>query len=143
MSRATIERDANVARAIDAISVRSPDAKHKILSGETPLDKKSLGRLSSAPDGEIDVYAEKIVDGTYEKKRGMNAPDFGSVGSDDAGDYGYACINDKLRLDSGMSEILSLIKLEMQNIKKSGDVEGLRCALGTLIESLQKLYSKM
>ncbi|MDR2711854.1 MAG: hypothetical protein LBB91_01920, partial [Clostridiales bacterium] len=67
VSRDTIIRDAKLAEAIDLIGENSPEAKRKILSGETSINKKDLETLTGKSNEEISELAAKIEDGTYKK----------------------------------------------------------------------------
>jgi len=67
VSKATIERDAKVAAALSVIAKISPDAKQKILSGEVPVDRSKLQRLSIAPADEVKEVVRQINDGTYNR----------------------------------------------------------------------------
>jgi len=67
VSSATIERDSKVANAINAIAEVSLEAKRKILSGEVPIDRTKLQRLSNATKEEIAEVATQITEGTYNR----------------------------------------------------------------------------
>jgi len=68
VSSATIERDGRVANALNAIAEVSLEAKRKVLSGEIPVDRSKLQRLSKASKEEIEEVAKQINDGTYDRK---------------------------------------------------------------------------
>ena len=69
VSSSTIERDAKVAEAIDAIGETSPDAKRKILSGEVSLSKKDLHKLSTGTQQDILEVAAKVEEGTFVRRQ--------------------------------------------------------------------------
>jgi hypothetical protein len=68
VSERTIRLDAEAADAIGKIGEVSPDAKRKILKGESGVSKKELVKLNKASGEEISEAADKIADGTYTKK---------------------------------------------------------------------------
>ena len=68
VSRATIERDAKFAAALNAIGEFSPEAKRLILTDKVRLDKKEVSALSDRPGYEIEALAMAIEEGTYKKK---------------------------------------------------------------------------
>jgi len=69
VSPKTIARDVKTATAIDAIGEISHDAKKKILSRETHINRKKLGELSEAPREEIAETASAIENGDYKKEK--------------------------------------------------------------------------
>ncbi|MCL2816553.1 MAG: hypothetical protein FWD23_18300 [Oscillospiraceae bacterium] len=69
VSPRTIDRDAQVARAIDAIGGASPEAKREILSGAAEISRKSLRELGAEPEETIAAAAASIADGTYERRK--------------------------------------------------------------------------
>ena len=68
VSRATIERDAKVAGAIELIGEFSTEAKMLVLNGEVNVDKKTLITLSSMPVELIKEVAVRIEGGSFDKK---------------------------------------------------------------------------
>lgn len=66
--RGTIVNDAKASVTIDAIGKVSSAAKEKILSGDVPIDKQELRKLSTASEEEIKAVAAKIENGTYNKR---------------------------------------------------------------------------
>jgi len=67
VSSATIERDGRVANALGVIADISPEANEKILSGEVPVDRSKLQRLSKAPKEEVEEVVRQINAGTYNR----------------------------------------------------------------------------
>ena len=68
VSRATIERDAKVATAINTIGETSLDAKRKILSGDVSISRKQLRELAAGSDDDVNEIAAKIDDDTFKSK---------------------------------------------------------------------------
>ena len=68
VSSKTINRDAKVASAIEAIGEVSPTAKKMILSGEAILDKSKLQQMAGLTEEETEAVAAAIENGTYEKQ---------------------------------------------------------------------------
>ena len=69
VSPKTIERDAKVASAIETIGQTSPAARRMILTGETSIDKKNLGRLTGIPKIDLNEVASAIENGTFDKRQ--------------------------------------------------------------------------
>ena len=82
VSRATINRDAKFAGAVDSIGRSSPDAKASILSGETRITKKQLKELMAGSDEEIEETALRIGDGTFVKQKPEKAEPVDANGLD-------------------------------------------------------------
>jgi len=64
VSRSTIERDAQIANAINSIGKTSPDIKTDILSGKTRISRRKLQELSSGTEDDITNLIGQITDGT-------------------------------------------------------------------------------
>jgi len=69
VSPKTIQRDSQLSDAIMAIGKVSPEAKRKILSGMGNISRQRLQELASATEEEIKYTAERILDGTYERRQ--------------------------------------------------------------------------
>jgi hypothetical protein len=69
VSSRTIDRDAQVARAIDAIGKNSPEAKKSILSGAADVSRKYLRELGTEAEDMIRETAESIAGGTFERQK--------------------------------------------------------------------------
>jgi hypothetical protein len=70
VSRVTIERDAQVAKTIDAIGDTSVEAKREILSGTANITRQKLQELATGDSkDEIMNIAQSIEMGTYDKPK--------------------------------------------------------------------------
>ena len=70
VSKNTIDRDAKLAGAIEAIGESSPEAKREILSGTAGITRQRLqGLAQGASEEDIKAIAESIEQGTYEKPK--------------------------------------------------------------------------
>ena len=153
VSSATIERDGRVANALDAIAEVSLEAKRKILSGEVPVDRSKLQRLSKASKEEIEEVANQINDGTYNRKdHRVNKVSDVTVGQGDGGSGGvsYPKLPDKSEDGSErdyVDTIVSLITGNLNTILKSltndGGVPELKVSLRMFINSLEEVYSNL
>jgi hypothetical protein len=65
VSPATIKRDAKFSNVVDAIGAVSPEAKIKILLGDTKISKQALMKLAKASKEEIEAVARQIAGDTY------------------------------------------------------------------------------
>ena len=64
----TIKRDGQIASAISAIGLSSPDAKRDILSGETRISRRQLREMTDSSDDNITKLASEIAAGTFKDK---------------------------------------------------------------------------
>ena len=69
VSRDTIKRDAQIAKAIGAIGRESAEAKRKILSGRAGISRKQLREFLAGAENDIIDVAVSIEDGTFESRR--------------------------------------------------------------------------
>ena len=129
VSRATINRDAKVAVAIDAIGETSPEAKRKILSGEVPLKKQKLGELADANKTELAKIASQIQSGTY-KAETPASKGGGAVGS-------------RIYTIASISEIMVGFRKELRKFEKSDDVAEFKARLRAFIDALDEVYRKL
>jgi len=137
VSRATIERDAKVAEAIDVLGEASPDAKRNVLSGAAGITKKQLNELLSGTEENITEIAAKIEDGSLERRRAA-APASDSIG------------DTVERFDAGPSPLETEIKRmtdaflsDLRGISGSATVEELRAALKSHIADLEGLLGQI
>ncbi|MCL2663341.1 MAG: hypothetical protein FWE83_08460 [Oscillospiraceae bacterium] len=169
VSRATIERDGKVAEALNAIAAVSLDAKQKVLSGEVPVDRSKLQRLSKASQEEITKVADQINSGTYNRsehrvsRAGDTSPEQGNASNaaqqSTLGTNPF--INDNLENSANSNEIMtgdfdetayvdtmvSLItgnlNTVVQTLNNDSGVRELKSSLRTLINSLEEMYSNI
>jgi len=154
VSKNTISRDSLVADALIAIAEISPDAKQKILSGEVPVDRNKLQRLSKAPKEEIEEVVKQINEGTYNRNDyrkkndsipaqsdslatsnitqtpALNAP---SLSNQDDTDY----------IDTVVSLITGNFNATLKSITNETGIPELKTSLRTLINSLEELYGNI
>ena len=154
VSSATIERDSRVANALDAIAEVSLEAKRKVLSGEVPVDRSKLQRLSKASKEEIEEVANQINDGTYNRKdhrvskilepeqeqgSATNEPGIPSIPpqTDTNGK------NEAEYVDTIVSLITGNLNTTLKSLTNDGGVSELKTSLRTFINSLEELYSNL
>ena len=137
VSKSTIERDAKVAAAIDAIGETSPDAKKKILSGEATVDKKELGELSAKSKEEIKEFAEAIETGAYEKQKNASHTPAGQEKTVDSIRAGMRYLN------TGINKISNGVSAELPGIIKKSDRSELKTTLRSYIDKLEYFYDKI
>jgi len=135
VSRATIERDSQVAEAITAIGKTSPDAKRDILAGKARISRKKLRELSAGPEEAVIETAAKIEEGTFTSK----SPDDSK--QKEAKLPAGAVNSEMLPLEKEFSGITGEFSRELRILELSGDTEALRLAFRSYIETLEDMLS--
>ncbi|MDR2572397.1 MAG: hypothetical protein LBD23_19160 [Oscillospiraceae bacterium] len=139
VSRATIERDGKVASALNEIAKVSPEAKRKILSGEIPVDRAKLQRLSNASKAELKEVVTQINAGTYNrndyrnKKTPDSIPDTTPLPLRSETNY----------VDTIVSLITGNVNTTIQLLSNESGVPELKTSLRALINTLEELYSNI
>ena len=140
VSSATIERDAQVAKAIETIGETSPEAKRMILSGEVSINKKDLRAFSSMSKYELADIAAEIEEGTYEK---TNPEKSSTVGDGGTGGIAGSILAGKQSFDTVISKIADAFYAELRKLAKKDDIAGLKTALRSHIDMLEDLYRQI
>jgi len=167
VSKATIERDSMVANALVAIGKISPEAKRKILSGEVPVDRNKLQKLSKASSEEIEKVANQIVAGTYDRNdyRKKGAPEssqerYGAqlldgtpavqafpvqyeAGSPEKMTHFPDASSEQEYIDTIVSHIKSNLERALKSLSNNSSLPELRTSMRSLINSLEDLYSNI
>jgi len=123
VSSSTIDRDAKVSEAIDAIGEISAEAKRKVLSGEVNIDKKVLEKLSLKPKEDIAEKALEIESGTYKK----NKQDSESSA--------------KWPVETAVAKITKELLHDLRKHAEEDDPAELKTTLRTYINTLEELYN--
>ena len=146
VSKATIERDANIADALKSIEEISPEAKQKILSGEVPVYRIKLQRLSKAPKEEIEEIVEQINSGTYNRndyrikktpeqiEPQQSSPDFTNV---------QYSLNEQSHLNTYINQINNIINTTIRLLPPESDISELKIYLRVLIDSLEEMHGNI
>jgi len=137
VSRDTIIRDSQVASAITAIGMTSPEAKSDILSGKTRLSRKYLMELAAGPEDDVAEVAARLEDGTFGSwKASAHAPkgEMASVGSD---------TEDTPQWERVFGRITDDFNKELWKISKNDDTVAVRKALRLYIGMLEDLYGNI
>ena len=137
VSSSTIKRDAKVAAAISAIGEASPEAKRRILSGESNIDKKALEKLSARPKAEIEAAAADIANGSYGKKADPGRAPARQGNPKDA------IIAVMAPLNVAIEKTSKFFHSELPNITSKGDRMDLKKALNSCIGTLEKLSEQI
>ena len=163
VSRNTINRDAKIAEAIDAIGESSPEAKRMILSGEIKLSKKELEALSDMTNNELAEIALEIEGGTYEKRKsdtgatveadgvsgGGANPIFDATGDSTVsifarpGGSSGSMLSGTQSFDTAIGKIAEAFYAELRKLAEKDDAAGLKTALRSHIDMLEDLYRQM
>jgi len=125
VSHATISRDAQVARAINAIGEKNPQIKIDILSGETRISRKQLQELSNGTPEEVATVVTQITDGTHEHRR-SNAAE-----SD---------VADMQPWEKSFTKMTTEFHQTMRSFSKTDDKTSAKTALRQYITMLEDLY---
>ncbi|MCL2814324.1 MAG: hypothetical protein FWD23_06970 [Oscillospiraceae bacterium] len=133
VSSRTIDRDAQLAAAIDAIGENSAEAKGEILSGAANITRQRLQELATGgSEDEIRSIAESIETGTYERpKRDAGEKDSSAV---------FQGILDGL--NAVIAKIADAYSFGMEKAANAGDASELRAALRGHIDRLEDLYKQ-
>jgi len=137
VSKSTIERDAKVAAAISAIGEASPDAKRKILSGESNIDKRELERLSASTKTEIEAAASQIESGAYGKKAEPASPPEEQAKPIDIILAGIA------PLSAALDKIAIVFDAELPKVRNKDERAVLKKSLENCIKKLQTLSDQV
>jgi len=138
VSSKTINRDAKVASAIEAIGEVSPTAKKMILSGEAILDKSKLQQMAGLTEEETEAVAAAIENGTYEKQP--------------ASTTGPETSNPTRPIDSILAKLpplqqairnLSNSFSVLPKVRKSADRAELKAELRSCINQFEDLYDQV
>ena len=144
VSKNTIERDGRVANAIKAIAEVSIDAKRKILSGEVPVDRSKLQRLSTASKEEIEEVVSQINDGSYNRKdhRISKSPESEPAHEKPGGSNTGARPpqSEANYVDTMVSLIAGNLDSTLKSLTNEGGIPELKTSLRSLINSLEELY---
>jgi len=137
VSRATIERDAKTAAAIDAIGEKSPEAKRKILAGEMHISRKDLKEFSGMQNDEFTEIATKIENGSFEKPSIATSPKTGSQNSTGSTPTGTQT------LDALISRITGGAYFDLQEFSGNKVSAKSKAALRSHIDMLEDLYNRI
>ena len=148
VSSATIERDGKVAEALNAIAEVSLEAKRKVLSGEVPVDRSKLQRLSKATKEEIEKVANQIIEGTYDRKdhrisRVTDTVQDQSKNSETPNTIPSPSQPETQYVDTIVSLITGNLNTTLKSLTNEGGIPELKVSLRTLITNLEELYSNI
>ena len=124
VSPRTIERDAKLAAAIDAIGEKSPEAKRKILSGELMINKRDLEMMANGSREEISELTARIEEGTYEKAKPKKPADIPT-------------------LETEIIKIAENFYSGLRKLSSNSDNAGIKAVLRTHIDKLEELYKQL
>ena len=135
VSRNTILRDKDAALAIDAIGEASKEAKGMVLSGEAKIDKKELKRLSAAPDSEIRLIVDDILNGLYDKRNIFpDTPPVSPIG---------VTLASVQSIEAAIVKSFDLFDKHLLGIKRKTDKTRLKTQLGKCINALEELQKRV
>jgi hypothetical protein len=125
VSRNTIRRDAQVARAINIIGEKNPEIKIDILSGEIRISRKQLQEMASGTPEQVDTVITQIIDGTHEHRRSNQS------------EHDLA---DMQPWEKSFSKMTTEFRQTMRGFAKSDDKSSAKTALRQYIVMLEDLY---
>jgi len=150
VSSMTIRRDAQVSDAIMAIGEISPEAKRKILSGRGNISRHRLQELALGTEDEIKETAERIIDGTHERRQSRVSAQDESVQDHNLGtaqggmvvgsDSGYF---EQLSFEGFLDQVTDGFKVKLRNIPNSEDPVRSKTALREFIDMLEEIYREI
>jgi len=136
VSRSTIERDAQVSTAIDAIGETSPDIKRDILSGKTQISRARLQELATGSSDDVAETVLHIEEGTFENRRTGAASSGGT--SSFPPEY-----DEMLPWERQFNLMTDEFRLLMRSHAKTDDKPAMKTALRQYIKMLEDLYGSM
>ena len=139
MSPKTIERDAKIAKAIDAIGEASPEAKRMILSGEANINKKELESISFREKEEIEAVAAELEEGTYEKQKQESPATNGDTNAEPT--PGRTTVAQSLK--DALGKMTVSFTTGMQAITGTSGAPELKRALRAHIDALEEIYAQI
>jgi len=145
VSSATIERDSRVANALTAIAEVSPDAKRKILSGEIPVDRNKLQKLSKSSKTELEDVVAQIDAGIYNRYdyRGKKPETQEQSKNDSSGKFPIQNQTEEPYIDTIVSFISGNLNMTLKLLPRDCGVSELKSSLKTFINSLDELYNSL
>jgi len=150
VSKATIERDGKVADALTAIAEISTDAKQKILSGEVPVDRNKLQRLSKAPKEDVEEVVKLINAGTYNRNDYRKKNESGHIESDSTQSNQIIPNTPSLStkeetelIDNAVSLITYNLNATLKTIANERSISDLKASLRKVIDSLEIIYGNI
>jgi len=142
VSSSTIERDAKVAEAIDAIGETSPDAKRKILSGEVSLSKKDLHKLSTGTPQDILEVAEKVEDGSLVRRQPARvAPE--AVADEVHEPWDPGALDSVGSVNANIISFTDGLYSDLRWVASVTDAPGFKTAMRAYIDRLEDIYRRM
>jgi len=130
VSPRTIERDAKIAAAIDAIGSVSSAAKRKILAGEVDIYRRELKELSSASEKKVKAIATAIEAGTFQKQRATAKKATGSS------DFPASAIQTARKT-------VHNIQSELAKLDEQSSTAEIKTTLRSSIDQLEDLYRQL
>jgi len=125
VSRNTIKRDAQVARAINAIGEKNPEIKIDILSGEVRISRRQLQELAGGTQEDVAAVITQIADGTHEHRR-SNVAEADSANT--------------LPWEKQFTKMTTEFRQTMRGFAKTDDKTAAKTALRQYITMLEDLY---
>ncbi|MCL2392239.1 MAG: hypothetical protein FWC66_06465 [Oscillospiraceae bacterium] len=133
----TIDRDAQLANAIDAIGTKSPDVKRRILSGEVEVTRTQLREMAAGAEDYIAELVTSIENDTFAGRNPRPA-------QTETSKPPIEPIPDALQpLEKMFGQITEDFSSALRNLTTNEDVDAVRSALRTYIERLEALYSNL
>ena len=128
ISRNTIMRDAQVARAINAIGEKNPEIKIDILSGEVRISRKQLQELAGGTQEDVAEVITQITEGTHEHRRSSTAePDPANMQP----------------WEKQFTKMTTEFRQTMRSFAKTDDKSAAKTALRQYITMLEDLYENL
>jgi len=149
VSRNTIRRDAQIAKAINAIGEASPEAKTDILSGKAQISRRQLQELSSGKEDTISEVVMKIKDGTIERRRtGVNSATNGGVdpsqdSNSNSDTSNVIDINELHSWELQLSKMTNELTQAVRSHARINDTESILSALRQHIKMLEELCEEI
>ena len=138
VSPATIKRDAQVATAITAIGVSSPDAMRRILSGDVSISKKQMRELAAGEVEDAADIAAKIDEGEFERGKAAK-----TAKAEEGGDLSNSDNTGLHPLRAEFFKNMDAFSSEMRKLFAGGSEEDLKSAFRSHMDRLEDLYGRL
>ena len=128
----TIRRDGQIAEVLVAIGKESQEAKNRILTGDTRINRKQLREMVSASEEEIMTTAKEIASGTFNEKDNPSKPNE----QDQTNPKGHPVT---ASIINGANEFAKSIR----NLTPNNDPNNLKATIRAYIDDLETIYNQI
>ena len=141
VSSRTIERDSQVADAVNAIGEISPEIRMDIVSEKTKISRKRLRELATGSSDDIETVIKQIQDGTFENRSSGASSQGGGPASGTGGGIGNT--EDMKPWEREFGKMTDEFRQVLRTHAKTDDTTAVRSAIRQYIDMLEELYKNV